>query len=206
MCGAYRLVAEDGSTDASTLVSATRAVLIARLAALGVADPRVEVRDEGSVIVEALAEEPLLREVIGARGQVAFVPVPPDLDQWVADGRPAPRELAAIEPLFTSDGLEEVHAVIDDLGMPSIEIRLNADAARVFDEHAAEHLGERFAIVVDGVIVSAPSINAAEFGGEVRISGAMEAEEALALVAVLGSDALPARLAEVRLGPCPDAG
>ena len=113
--------------------------------------------------------------------------------------------MADVEPLFTSEGIARARAVIDEPGLPAIDLVLTPDAARIFDEHAGTHMGERFAIVVDGVVRSASSINAAEFGGEARISGG-SAEDVVATVALLTSGPLPVALDEVGFGPCEGSG
>ena len=41
-----------------------------------------------------------------------------------------------------------------------VNLELKETGARLFDEHAEEHYLEQFAIVLDGVVESAPSINA----------------------------------------------
>ena len=56
---------------------------------------------------------------------------------------------------------------------------------------------EQFAIVLDGVVESAPSINASRFGGQAQISGNFTVDEANNLVTVLKFGSLPLEIREV---------
>jgi preprotein translocase subunit SecD len=56
-------------------------------------------------------------------------------------------------------------------GNPAVNIVLTADGALAFDALAAAHQDERLAIVVDGIVVSAPTINETRFGGRAILLG-----------------------------------
>jgi preprotein translocase subunit SecD len=82
-------------------------------------------------------------------------------------------------------------------GLPAVDFELKGDGARIFDEHAAAHQGERFAIVLDGRVISAPSINAAQFNGRGQISGNFTVDSMNELVTVLKFGSLPLEIREV---------
>ena len=75
---------------------------------------------------------------------------------------------------------------------------LNAEGARRFDEAAEILYRQRppglIAIIIDGVLKSAPSVQAPSFEGHGQISGAKGAEEAKDLAIILRSGALPVPL------------
>lgn len=52
-----------------------------------------------------------------------------------------------------------------------VDVKLGSTAAHQFEEMAAHHVGEKLAIVVDGILQSASKVNAGEHGGVVVISG-----------------------------------
>jgi preprotein translocase subunit SecD len=83
-------------------------------------------------------------------------------------------------------------------------MELKSEGARLFDEYAAEHQGEQFAIVLDDIVQSAPTINAPRFGGQAQISGNFTPAEAANLVTVLKFGSLPLEIREVGFGPCED--
>lgn len=72
-----------------------------------------------------------------------------------------------------------------------VNVDLTDDGAVGFDEIAARHFGEQVAIVLDGVVESAPVIRATEFGGTAVISGTFDEEGARDLAVALRFGALP---------------
>ncbi len=74
---------------------------------------------------------------------------------------------------------------------PIVNIRFNERGAEKFARMSTDNVGNPIAIVIDGVVVSAPIINEPILGGQVQISGAMTVEEANDLAVSLGSGALP---------------
>ncbi len=106
-----------------------------------------------------------------------------------------------IEPLFT--GVEIASAAIAQDQTTRelvVDLQLKETGARLFDEYAADHYGEQFAIVLDGQVMSAPAIRATRFGGRAQISGGtggFTASEAQSLVTVLKFGSLPLEIREV---------
>jgi SecD/SecF fusion protein len=86
-------------------------------------------------------------------------------------------------PDLTGDHITRAIAVFQNQWEVSLE--LDAEGAKRFDELAAAHYQERFAILLDGVVQSAPSINAKYFGGRASISGRMGETESRNLASVL---------------------
>lgn len=87
-------------------------------------------------------------------------------------------------PDLTGDHITHAHAAFQNGWEVSLE--LDAEGAKRFDELAAGHFQERFAILLDGNVQSAPSINAKYFGGRAQISGGRMGEtEARNLASVL---------------------
>ncbi len=66
-----------------------------------------------------------------------------------------------------------------------VSLQFNSIGAKKFDQLANEHFQERFAIVLDGVVQSAPSINARFFGGHASITGNFSEAQARNLSSVL---------------------
>jgi preprotein translocase subunit SecD len=72
-----------------------------------------------------------------------------------------------------------------------VDVELTSEGSDAFDAMAAQYFGQQVAIVLDGVVESAPSINATEFGGVAVISGTFTEGEAKDLALVLRFGALP---------------
>ena len=88
------------------------------------------------------------------------------------------------KPDLTGDHITHAFATFQNEWQVSLE--LDSVGAKRFDELAAAHYHERFAILLDGEVKSAPTINAQYFGGRAVISGGrMGEQEARALSSVL---------------------
>jgi preprotein translocase subunit SecD len=111
-------------------------------------------------------------------------------------------------PIFGGGQIAAARPGVTQTGLPAVDIELEAEAARLFDDYAAKHQGERFAIVLDGLVQSAPTINAARFNGQAQISGDFTPADVSRLVAVLRSGELPVPVEPVASStrPCADAG
>ncbi len=72
-----------------------------------------------------------------------------------------------------------------------VNVELTDEGAVGFDEIAARHYGSQVAIVLDGIVESAPVIRATEFGGTAVISGTFDEEGARDLAVALRFGALP---------------
>jgi len=88
------------------------------------------------------------------------------------------------KPDLTGDHITHAFATFQNEWQVSLE--LDSVGAKRFDELAAAHFHERFAILLDGEVKSAPTINAQYFGGRAVISGGrMGEQEARGLASVL---------------------
>jgi len=77
---------------------------------------------------------------------------------------------------------------------PIVNFSFNIRCAKIFGELTAKNLGERFAVVLDGEIITAPRINGAITGGSGFIEGSFTIESARELSLLLNAGALPAKL------------
>jgi len=115
--------------------------------------------------------------------------LPPDyrLVVHTSEGRDGKKQeeklLVHKRPDLTGDHI--THAVAVYQNQWEVSLELDAEGAKRFDELAAAHYQERFAILLDGVVQSAPSINAKYFGGRASISGRMGETESRNLASVL---------------------
>ena len=76
------------------------------------------------------------------------------------------------------------HAYFDKDGW-GVSLQFNSEGAKLFGELTAANVNKRFAIVLDGVIQSAPVIRDAIWGGSATISGSFKEEQARQLASVL---------------------
>ncbi len=82
-------------------------------------------------------------------------------------------------------------------GEPDVNFRFNLRGGQKFGEVTSENVGQPFAIVLDGKVISAPRILSPITGGSGQITGNFTVEEADNLAVLLRAGALPAKLTVV---------
>lgn len=78
-----------------------------------------------------------------------------------------------------------------------VNVDFTGEGSQQFDAMAAQTVGQQVAIVLDGVVQSAPVIQQANFGGTAQISGTFSEGEAKDLALVLRFGALPVELEQI---------
>jgi preprotein translocase subunit SecD len=107
------------------------------------------------------------------------------------------------QTLLTGDRLKDAKVTIDEFGKPAVSISFDSDGAKIFDRITGENVGRQLAIVLDGVVQSAPRIKDRISGGNAQITGSFTHDEAAKLAIVL-RESLPAPmkiLQNVTIGP-----
>ncbi len=79
-------------------------------------------------------------------------------------------------------------------GRPMVTFDFDRQGGAAFAEITAANIGQRFAVVLDGEVLTAPVIQQAIPGGQGQITGDFTVEEAQTLAVLLTSGALPASL------------
>lgn len=100
--------------------------------------------------------------------------------------------LIAKDSLLSGDHLTNAAVGFDQYGQSIVEIEFDKEGAKKFDEATFQNIGRRLAIVLDGVVYSAPVIRDRIPNGRGQISGNFTAQEAGDLALVLRAGALPA--------------
>ncbi len=118
--------------------------------------------------------------------------VPPHLELTVDDfGQPILIEKRSI---VTGQNLARAQVGTDERNQTAIDFRFDSAGGRRFGDITARNIGERFAILLDGEVISSPTIQGAISGGSGQITGGFNIEEAARLVKLLNGGALPAPL------------
>ncbi|HYD88887.1 MAG TPA: hypothetical protein VEA80_15540 [Vitreimonas sp.] len=169
----------------------------------------VEVTERNHIRVNASAVDDMnrLRTLVGETGLLTFHLVrevaPKDMS---AGALPINTILAPPHPIagdnaevverrvrLTGDELARAHPSTDpQTGEFVLSFQLNSEGARRFCRITRDHTGERFAILLDGQVLTAPRINEAICGGSGQISGNFTAESATTLAILLRAGALAA--------------
>ena len=109
------------------------------------------------------------------------------------------------EPLMTGEDVADARPTFDNRdNKPNVSLAFNARGAAMFERITGEHSKKRMAIVLDGKVHSAPTIQERISGGKASITGNFTPTEAQDLAIVLRAGSLPAPvsvLEERTVGP-----
>jgi hypothetical protein len=195
-------------TDATPASAASLArvvdVIRRRLDATGIAGATVRAVDPDHVAVGIPAglDATPFRRVVGQVGTVTFVPLG---DEPLNDGDEV--DPVAHPALFGGEGVADAAVGAGQVGERVVTFELTPLAAARFADYTETHIGDYFAIAIDGRVVTAPRINSAIPGGSIEITkggevGGYPLAEAQELVAVLRGP-LPVPIREVSVDQAP---
>lgn len=181
-----------------------------RIDALGTKEPSIQTQGGKYILIQlpGVDNPEHIKELIGQTAKMTFHLVNESLtpDQLQAARAPAGTEfLPFIDapdqkiPVYSrvevsGEALKDSQADFDQNNMPVVTTVFDATGARKFAKLTTEHVNERFAIVLDGKVLSAPSIREPIPGGRGQISGGFTLQGAKDLAVLLRSGALPAPL------------
>ncbi len=95
--------------------------------------------------------------------------------------------------LLTGEALEDAKVSISNrFGEAYVSLKFDSQGARDFDRITAQNVKKRLAIVLDGVVHSAPVIQERISGGNAQITGSFTMDEARDLAIILRGGELPA--------------
>jgi preprotein translocase subunit SecD len=115
----------------------------------------------------------------------------PAIDDMVIDGVIMKKQVAVAGETLSDS------RVAYEGGETAVTTTFNAAGAKAFAKLTSENVGRRFAIVLDGRVISTPRVNETIPSGRGQITGGFTTESANELSAQLRSGALPAELAVV---------
>ncbi|MES2032559.1 MAG: protein translocase subunit SecD [Pseudomonadota bacterium] len=182
-----------------------------RVDELGTKEPAITKQGTNRIVVQAPGESDpeKLKDVIGQTAKLTFQMVDTSVSlQEAAAGRLPPGS----EILPSTDNYQQGYVVrrraevtgemLTDArqendprtGAPVVSFRFNAQGARRFGDITSKSIGKPFAIVLDGKVISAPTIQSAITGGSGQITGNYTVETANNLAILLRAGALPAPL------------
>ncbi len=181
-----------------------------RIDALGTKEPSIQSQGGKYILVQlpGVANPEHIKELIGQTAKMTFHLVNESVTaEQMASGRaPAGTEFLPLMdapdqmvPVYSrvevsGESLKDSQADFDQNNMPVVTTAFDATGARRFARLTTEHVNERFAIVLDGKVLSAPTIREPIPGGRGQISGGFTLQGAKDLAVLLRSGALPAPL------------
>ncbi len=181
-----------------------------RIDALGTKEPSIQSQGGKYILVQlpGVDNPERIKELIGQTAKMTFHLVNENVspEQLASNRAPAgtmflpymenPSQLVPVYSRVEVSGesLKDSQADFDQNNMPVVTTVFDASGARRFAKLTTEHVNERFAIVLDGKVLSAPNIREPIPGGRGQISGGFTLQGAKDLAVLLRSGALPAPL------------
>lgn len=107
-------------------------------------------------------------------------------------------EIVRRRPSLTGEHLTRADPSVDSQSQEWVlSFRLDSEGSRIFCRLSREYTGQRFAILLDDQVLTAPTINEPICGGSGQISGNFTPESAQELAVMLRAGALPAPLSVI---------
>jgi preprotein translocase subunit SecD len=195
----YQALPKEGVSPTPEAMGVIKDIIERRVNTTGVSEPVVVVQGSDRVVIElpGITDVDSVRRLVGQTGQLDFVPLG---STQMGEGQTI--DLEQFPPLFGGDQVQSAAVGQDQqTGGLTVNFVLKDDGARKFADYTANHVGEYFAIALDGSIISAPVINQSIPNGQVQISagniGGFPAKEANSLVTVLKFGSLPFPIQEL---------
>ena len=208
----FKLSYSDKQKQEMTADALARSIEIVRrrIDALGTKEPSIQSQGGKYILVQlpGVDNPEHIKELIGKTAKMTFHLVNENVsgEQLASGVAPAGTEfLPYMEsewskvPVYSrievsGESLKDSQADFDQNNMPVVTTVFDTAGARRFAKLTTEHVNERFAIVLDGKVLSAPTIREPIPGGRGQISGGFTLQGAKDLAVLLRSGALPAPL------------
>ncbi len=181
-----------------------------RIDALGTKEPSIQSQGGKYILIQlpGVDNPERIKELIGQTAKMTFHLVNENVTQEQLSSGHAPKGTEFLPfmdapdqkiPVYTrievsGESLKDSQADFDQHNMPVVTTTFDATGARKFAKLTTDHVNERFAIVLDGKVLSAPTIREPIPGGRGQISGGFTLQGAKDLAVLLRSGALPAPL------------
>lgn len=203
--------------DQSGVMSGLKDVIERRVNLFGVAEPQVLTAQSGDshrLIVELAG----ISDISAAINQIGETPVLEFYEQ-VPPGEEAPQTPSFVEITGEDGTVQQVPVEVEDLtgepqirrteltgryvrsaslafnpvtGAPEVVLNFDEEGAKIFEDVTERNVGLPVAVLLDGAIITNPTVQQKIVGGTAQITGDFTLEEAKTLVERFNAGALPA--------------
>lgn len=196
----------------SNVIDQSVEIVRMRVDSTGTKEPIIQKQGDGQILLQVPgAENPeTLKNMLGKTAKLTFHAVneEADIESALKGHVPADSIIAYMEhekgqlypyvlkkkASLSGDMLTNAVASFNQNAQPGVSFTLNSVGGKLFAELTKASIHKRIAIVLDGKIISAASVNEPITGGSGIISGSMTVEAANELALLLRAGALPAPL------------
>jgi preprotein translocase subunit SecD len=203
----YQAMPAGGKSPDAAAMATIKQIVENRVNSTGVAEPVVQTQGTDRIVVElpGVNDPDPIRKLLGQTGRLDFTPLP--VERYGSGANPGPNAASQGQPLpteevalFAGDQVDSAFATQDSNGARAVGFRLKSEGGKLFGDYTTANVGNFFAIVLDGLVVSAPVIQSAITGGEGIITGGSSGftvTEMNNIITVLSYGSLPFPLQEV---------
>lgn len=211
----------EGKSLSDGTMSAARTIVENRVNGLGVAEAVVQAQGEDRIIVElpGINNPEQAVETLRSTGQLEFVDpqgatlgqgmlinttnhptiVSDTLSAGQVDATLAPYGNQVFNTVMTGDILRTAIATQDQFNNWLINFELTSEGSTQFFQYTSQHIGQPLVIVLDGYVLSAPTIQAAiSERGTIEGQFTQEEAESLAVQMRYGALPVPLKVADIR--------
>ena len=170
-----------------------------RVDQFGVSEPLIQTAGEDRIVLQmpGVSDIEAVKRVVGSVAKLEFrlVPVPGSgVATITLKNREGVPEQVEDEVLMTGDAVETAQAAFPN-GRFEVALSMTSEGTKLMRKISGDNVGRQLAIILDGVVYSAPVLREAIPNGKCSISGGdINETEARELAVVLRSGALPAPL------------
>ncbi|MDP2183442.1 MAG: protein translocase subunit SecD [Actinomycetota bacterium] len=198
------LTAQETTSTAVTDSVMDRAELIVRnrVDKLGASEATVQRQGADSILVQlpGIKNAQDAFKILGSTGQLEFVDVASITDTTTVAAIQNGEDKVTLKPgtyapFMTGEVVTSAAIGTDSTtGKIEVNVTMSAVGTNTWAEYTTSHVNQLVAIVLDGVVQSAPRVNEPITGGQTAISGSFTPEDAKGLKTVLETGALPVTL------------
>jgi SecD/SecF fusion protein len=186
-----RRVDPNGTTEATIVREGTNRILIQVPGLQNTAELKERVGETALLSFHEVHPTLTAREAKAGR-------IPPGFKIYPSSDRVDGEQLLRETPVVRGNELTNAQPGFEQrTNAPIVDFTFNTSGARKFGKFTREHVGQPFAVVLDGKVISAPVIRTAIEGGRGYIEGGFTSETANKLAIQLRSGALPAKLSVI---------
>jgi protein-export membrane protein SecD len=204
-----------GGTPTSGDMDKATLIIESRVNKLGASETSVQRQGGTALLVQipGIKNADAALKMMGTTGKLEFVDVSSmpsatvaAINAWQSKGSPrssAPSLPADFQykPVVTGDQIQSASAGQSTSGSNTGQIRvtltLNPAGTKAWADYTTANVNKQVAVVLDGVVQSAPVINEPILSGDTEISGSFTIDEANYLATVLQTGSLPVKLTPV---------
>ncbi len=195
----------------SQAVEQSLQIVRARIDELGTKEPQIQRQGADRIVIQlpGVQDPSEIKALMGKTAKLTFHLVDEETSvQTARSGKmPADSMLAMGDEtgyivlkravVVGGESLDDARGAYDEQNRPAVAFTFKSSGAKKFARATRENVGRRLAIVLDGNVISAPSINTPITGGQGIITGNFTVQTANDLALLLRSGALPAPLTVV---------